>query len=268
MADKELRKILMEARLRLLRLHHEANAGHIGGNFSCLDCLVLLYNRILGRDDRALLSKGHSAGALYVALWSAGHISEETLTTFTKDDTLLGVHPPVNGFDIIPFGTGSLGHGPSLTAGLALAKKLKNEPGRVFCVSSDGEWQEGSCWEALAFAVHRKLDNLRIVIDVNGWQGFGSTEEVGSVDLDRLRKRVDAFGAEAIVCDGHDLDVLRSVLERGSDGQGRPLVALMRTRKACGIPDFENTLKSHYLPLGAELYERARRAVEEEFSNA
>src|SRR6185503_3319220 len=112
---------IKSARKRLLQMHFESGVGHIGGNLSCLDALMILFHEYIGPDDRFILSKGHSAGALYTTLWSLGRLSDEMLKTFHHDDTLLPGHPPVAGIDDILFATGSLGHGLSLAAGTAKA---------------------------------------------------------------------------------------------------------------------------------------------------
>ncbi|HAA04609.1 MAG TPA: transketolase, partial [Syntrophobacteraceae bacterium] len=252
--------LIRRARSRLLELHYRAKAGHIGGNLSCIDCLVVLYHEVLKEDDVLILSKGHSAGALYTALWSCGLLEEETLQTFACDGTFLGVHPPFNRPEVAPFGTGSLGHGPSLAAGIALGRRLQNKTGRVFCLCSDGEWQEGSCWEALSFAAHQRLEGLRLIVDVNGWQGFGSTLEVASVDINTLAARFEAFGASVRRCDGHAPGaILESLTEAPLLGQ--PNVLLLRTCKGKGLSFFEDSLASHYLPLTDTQYEAARQEL-------
>ena len=195
----ELRR---RARLRLLQMHFESGVGHIGGNLSSLDLMLVLHHEILEPGDRFVLSKGHSAGAYYVTLWTLGKLSDLDLGLFHQDGTRLCGHPPVSGIDDILFGTGSLGHGLSLAAGLAKAKRLKSEPGRVFCLTSDGEWNEGSCWEALIFSRQHNLDNLTILIDLNGLQGFGTTREVA--DLEPLCDKFRSFGLPIVEIDGHD----------------------------------------------------------------
>ena len=183
-------------------MHYESGVGHIGGNLSCLDLLLILHHRVLLPADQFVLSKGHSAGAYYVTLWTLGKLTEQDLSTFHKDGTRLSGHPPTSGIEDILFATGSLGHGLSLAAGLALAKRLKGEPGRVFCLTSDGEWNEGSCWEALIFARHHGLENLTLLVDLNGLQGFGTTREVA--DLEPLAEKFRAFGLPTLEIDGHD----------------------------------------------------------------
>lgn len=260
--EQTLPDVLKRARLRLLDLHRQAGAGHVGGNLSCIDCLVVLHHAVLREEDCFLLSKGHSAGALYTALWSCGALDEAQLRTYACEGTRLGVHTPVNDLSIAPFGTGSLGHGPSLAAGMALGLRMNSRPGRIFCLCSDGEWQEGACWEALIFAVHQHLGNLRIIIDVNGWQGFGSTAEVASLGLRDLAARIESFGALVECGDGHDPQALHRLLNAPDDAQGRPGVILLRTCKGSGVRSLENTLASHYLPLTDEQYEQARKDLE------
>ena len=147
---------LKAAKLRLLKMHYDSNCGHLGGNFSCIDALMTLYHLAMTPSDRFILSKGHSAGALYITLWSMGKLNDSDLKTFCKDNTRLPGHPCGPGIPGLRFSTGSSGHGPSLAAGIALALRHKNSSNRVYCLCSDGEWQEGSGWEALVWLMHLK----------------------------------------------------------------------------------------------------------------
>ncbi len=246
------------ARLRLLRMHYESGVGHIGGNLSCLDLLLTLHHRILGPRDQFILSKGHSAGAYYVTFWTLGKLSEQDLTSFHKDGTRLSGHPPAAGIEEILFTTGSLGHGFSLAAGLALAKRLKGEPGRVYCLTSDGEWNEGSCWEALIFAKHQGLRNLTLLVDLNGLQGFGTTREVA--DLEPLAAKFRSFGLPTLEADGHECDELEHAL-RSPDGGLQVVIA--RTRKGCGVSFMEDRMEWHYLPMTEAQYRQAVQEIEE-----
>ncbi|WP_035373717.1 thiamine pyrophosphate-dependent enzyme [Pseudoduganella violaceinigra] len=257
--DQDFRALLRTVKLRLLQLHRDANCGHIGGNFSCIDALMTLHHQVLGEHDRFVLSKGHSAGALYVTLWSLGKVSDTDLESFARDDTLFPGHPSGAGIPGLMFSTGSLGHGPSLAAGLALAARHKGLGQQVYCLCSDGEWQEGSCWEALNFAIHQRLDNLTILVDQNGLQGFGSTTEVMSCD--DLTPRFAAFGAAVQHVDGHDPDAIRAAL--AAPAAGAPRVITLKTVKGRGL-HFEGLLESHYLPLSAAHYASARQAIEQE----
>jgi transketolase len=246
------------ARLRLLRMHYESGVGHIGGNLSCLDLLLTLHHRVLLPADQFVLSKGHSAGAYYVTLWTLGKLTEQDLSTFHKDGTRLSGHPPTSGIEDILFATGSLGHGFSLAAGLALAKRLKGEPGRVFCLTSDGEWNEGSCWEALIFAKHQGLNNLTLLVDLNGLQGFGSTREVA--DLEPLAAKFRSFGLPTLEVNGHDSNALEQAL-RSLDGGIQVVIA--RTRNGCGVSFMEDRMEWHYLPMSEAQYRQAVKEIEE-----
>lgn len=242
-------KQLAAIRRRLLQMHHESGVGHIGGNLSAIDVLALLFNEHMGEEDAFVLSKGHSAGALYVALWSAGKLKDEDLRTFHRDDTLLAGHPPARGIADIMFATGSLGHGLSLAAGTALAKRLKSDHGHTFCLTSDGEWQEGSTWEALIFAAHRKLANLTVLVDHNGLQGFGGTGDVAS--MHPLQERLKGFDIDLQIVPGHDLDAMRLALATPS----RQLkVIVLETTKGKGVSFMEDRMEWHYLPLKEPYY--------------
>jgi transketolase len=245
------------AKLRLLRMHYESGVGHIGGNLSCLDILLTLHHRVLGPADQFILSKGHAAGAYYVTLWTLGKLTELDLSCFHRDGTRLSGHPPASGIDEILFATGSLGHGFSLAAGLALAKRLRGEPGRVFCLTSDGEWNEGSSWEALIFVRHQRLENMTLLVDLNGLQGFGSTRDVA--DLEPLAAKFRAFGLPTLEVDGHDHDGLERTL-RSHDGGLQVVVA--RTRKGHGVSFMEDRLEWHYLPMTEVQYRQAVREIE------
>lgn len=247
--DSDFESLVKISKLRLLKMHYESNAGHLGGNFSCIDALLVLYHLVMKNEDKFILSKGHSAGALYVSLWSLGKLTDSDLETFSKDNTLLPGHPSGLGIPGLLFSTGSLGHGPSIAAGLALAEKFKNRNNRVFCLCSDGEWQEGSCWEALTFSIHNKLDNLTIIIDQNGFQGFGTTEEV--ISCRNLTQRIESFGAHTVQIDGHNFMDIKNALE--TNYLGKTNVVILNTIKGKGL-HFEGKLESHYLPLSENEY--------------
>ena len=241
------------ARKRLLQMHFESGVGHIGGNLSCLDILLALYHDVLTDIDQFVLSKGHAAGALYTALWSVGRLSDSDLKTFHRDDTLLSGHPPARGIADIPFATGSLGHGVGLAAGLALGQRLNETAGRVICLTSDGEWNEGSTWESLIFSKHHQLANLVVIVDQNGLQGFGTTSDVA--DLSPLADKFRAFGLMTVELDGHDQAALTRVLN--STNFPGPLMIVAKTIKGHGVSFMENRLEWHYLPMTAEQYEQA-----------
>ena len=240
------------ARKRLLQMHFESGVGHIGGNLSALDAMLVVFHEYLSGEDKFILSKGHSAGALYTTLWSLGRLRDQDLKQFHKDDTLLAGHPPAKGIADIQFATGSLGHGLSLAAGTALAFKLKGSDTRVVCLTSDGEWQEGSTWEALIFACHHRLFNLTVMVDHNNLQGFGSTADVAS--MSPLWDRLQGFDVDLQIIDGHDPDAIRAALEGESH---RLRVIILRTVKGHGVSFMENRMEWHYLPLSEAQFKMA-----------
>ena len=249
-------ELFRRAKLRLLRMHFESGVGHIGGNLSALDALLTLHHHVMGEDDVFILSKGHAAGALYVTLWTIGQLTDEDLTRFHGDGTKLSGHPAPGWIPGIPMATGSLGHGFPVAGGIALAKRLQSEPGRVYCLTSDGEWQEGSTWEALIFAHHHQLANLVVLIDANGLQGFGSTREVAS--LENLRDRIQSFGVHVLEVDGHDPAALRAALRRDEPGLQ---VIVLKTVKGKGVSFMEGRMEWHYLQLSREQYAQALREL-------
>jgi transketolase len=253
-----MQEILRKAKARLLRMHFESGVGHIGGNLSALDMILYLHHKEMGPDDVFILSKGHAAGALYAALWSVGRLKDEDLGRFHQEGTKLSGHPAPGWIPEIPFATGSLGHGLSLAAGIALGKKLTKRPGRVFCLLSDGEWNEGSTWEGLIFAAHHKLDRLVLLVDANGLQGFGATKDVAG--LDPLEDRIRPFGASVRSVDGHDLEGLAAALARPEPDRA-PRVIVARTVKGKGVSFMENKLEWHYLPMTKSQYDQALAEV-------
>jgi transketolase len=249
MIDKNF---LVKIKKRLIQMHFESKVGHIGGNLSCIDSMALIFHEFLNSKDKFILSKGHSAGALYVSLWSLGILNDNDLESFHRDDSYLPGHPPLNHFSLIPFSTGSLGHGLSLAVGTALGFELSKSKNKVFCMTSDGEWQEGSSWEALVFGSHHRLKNLTILVDHNNLQGFGSTENIAS--MSPLWDKLKGFNLDLDIVDGHDLDGLRQCLDKK---QEKLRIIFLKTIKGHGINFLENKMESHYLPLAKEQYEQA-----------
>jgi transketolase len=251
-----LAQLVKRSKKRLLQMHFESGVGHLGGNLSCLDTLMVLYHKVLGSDDLFILSKGHSAGALYITLWSKDVLTENDLKSFHKDDTILSAHPPPQKINAIPFATGSLGHGFPLSVGLALGRKLRKQPGRVFCLMSDGEWEEGSNWEALLFSVHHGLDSLILILDWNGFQGFGSTQEVAG--LSSITEKLHSFGLEVEEIDGHNLESIEKSLSRLIPG---PRAIIAHTTKGQGISFMENKMEWHYLTMSEVQYQQALEEI-------
>lgn len=257
MMNDRIDELARRAAKRLLRMHFEAHVGHIGGNLSALDAILVLHHEIMGPRDTFVLSKGHAAGALYVTLWTLGRLTDEDLKTFHQDGTLLAGHPASGWSSSIPFATGSLGHGLPVSVGMALGRKLQSQGGWIFCLMSDGEWQEGSNWEALIFASHHRLDNLTILVDENRLQGFGSTEAVAS--MGPLEDRLQGFHVPVSSVNGHDRAAIRAALTDHTHG---PRILLLKTVKGHGVSFMENAMEWHYLPLSDEQYRLAVSEIE------
>jgi transketolase len=248
--DEDLASLALVARRRLLRMHYESRIGHLGGNLSALDAMIALHHRVMAPEDNFILSKGHAAGALYITLWSLGLLADEDLKTFHADGTLLAGHPVPGWSEYIPVATGSLGHGFPVALGMALARQVNGEAGHVYCLTSDGEWQEGAMWEALIFWAHRGLSNITVLVDVNGLQGFGTTREVAS--MHDLGRRIEGFGVALSHVDGHDHEAIAAA------ARARPgSVILLHTVKGKGVSFMENRMEWHYLPLSSEQYAAA-----------
>lgn len=225
-------------------MYKKANAGHVGCSLSCLEMIVFAKFVLMKPEDELILSKGHAAALLYSVLAEDGVISEEEIETFYKNGTYLSAHPPVNKIKGIPFATGSLGHGLSIAAGLGLANRLKKNEKKIFCITSDGELNEGSTWEAAMFISHHKLKNITWFIDRNYLQGFGRTED--TLKLDPLDKKLESFGFQVAIADGHNFDSLKDAVTLFQNE--KPLAIICNTVKGKDL-ELQNTVDCHYLPL-------------------
>lgn len=253
-----LEERVFSVKRRFLAMYKRANAGHIGSSLSCAEILVFLRFAWLRERDRLLLSKGHAAGALYSVLAEAGVLGPNDIESFYREGTQLPALPPVNAFDAIPFATGSLGYGLSLSAGMALAARFEGEERLFFCVTSDGELDEGSVWEAALFIAHHRLDNVVWVVDRNRIQAIGRTEEV--LGLEPLDQKLRAFGYHVVGADGHDFQSLLAAREECMGvlrARRSPVVILANTVKGNGVSCLADTVDGHYLPLDDAQYETA-----------
>lgn len=263
MTTSSLHDHLYAVKKRMLGMYHAAHAGHIGCSLSCTEILVHLKFAWMKPEDRLVLSKGHAAALLYSVLAEAGEISAETIETFYHNGTILPAHPPVNRVPAIPFATGSLGHGLSLSAGMMLGARMKGDTRRCFCVTSDGELDEGSTWEAAMFIGHHRLTNLLWLIDRNRIQGIGQTEEV--LRLEPLEDKLRSFGFAVVGVDGHDfasLERARQECDALIARDGKPCVVICSTIKGHGVSYMENTVDCHYLPMNEEQYRLAISELE------
>ncbi len=249
-------------RRRVLEMCVRAQAGHIAPSFSCVDILVaLFYSGLLRHDprrprwsgrDRLVLSKGHSANALFAILSDRGVFARAELSKFIQAGGLLGTHCD----DFVPGAevtNGSLGHGLAVGAGMALAARSTNQTFRTFVLAGDGECQEGSHWEAAMWAAHQKLATLTLIVDANGMTATGPTGE--SVGLEPLEGKFRAFGWQTACVDGHShADLLRVLSVRPAARRGKPLAVIARTVKGRGVRFMENNSIWHYrIPQGREL---------------
>lgn len=247
-----------QLRLRILGLYNQAHAGHIGCSLSCIDLMIATLILRKRPQDTFLLSKGHAAAALYACLNHLGDISDDELTTFYQNGTTLPAHPAPNQHKGIPFATGSLGHGLPIGVGIAHAGKLLGDDSRVYVLMSDGETNEGTTWEAAHFALQHKLDNLVVLVDKNGLQGFGHTADVFGDTADV--RTWEAIGFETVEVDGHDVEAVMTTLDglqAGSGGNGKPRMVIAHTVKGKGVSYMENRLEWHYLPMTPDQYEQA-----------
>ncbi len=245
MTNKEnLGAIANELRTELVIKHFEAKMAHIGSDLSCLDLLITLYFRIIGPDDRFILSKGHAALGLYSVLHKKGIMSDDVYSSLGKDGTVLGEHP-IYGVSGVEVATGSLGHGLSIGAGMALAKGLSKDNGIVYVLLSDGECQEGSTLEAMNFAGRLRLDNLIAIIDSNKWQAFDRT----LIDIEIIRQEFESAGWATKSIDGHDFEQIYSAI---TEKQDRPYLIVANTILGKGVKAIEDKLEAHYKPPNAE----------------
>jgi len=258
MTDHQLQLKATALRQRMLRLIHDAGAGHTGGGLSCLDVLSVLYNRVLNVSpgttghplrDRYVQSKGHCVEALYVVMADCGYFPDADLDTVCHYKSYYVGHPTrkIKGMEM---NTGALGHGLPVCLGMALAGKMDAAPYRVFTLLGDGELAEGSNWEAAMAAAHHKLDNLVAILDHNTLQITGPTRDVMSNEP--LDEKWRAFGWEVRTVDGHDYAQLTAALTTPPEA-GKPLFIIANTVKGKGVSFMENVGKWHHgVPSAAE----------------
>lgn len=230
------------ARRTVIEAALAAGTAHIGSSLSIVDVLAVLHSDVLADYDRFLLSKGHAASALYATLAAHGKLDRDGVVQgYCSDGGAYAGHPE-RGVAGIEMTGGSLGHGPAIAVGLALAGC------RTYCLVGDGELNEGSVWEAIALGGHLKLHNLTLIVDANGLQGLGRTGDV--LDLEPLLPKLQAFGWHVSKVSGHDHDELRRVLPYAP--AGRPHAVVAQTVKGYGVSWMENELMSHYKSLKPE----------------
>lgn len=264
------KQIAKQIRVDSVRMTNKAQSGHVGSMLSMADIIAVLYEKILNVDpknpkmperDRFVLSKGHAAAAVYSVLSQKGFIPTEWLDRYYCDDGKLMGHisHKVPG---VEFSTGSLGHGLPVAVGMAIAARYAKSDRRIFCMSSDGDMNEGSTWEAIMFAAQEKLSNLTLIVDYNQVQALGHSEDV--IDLRNLKTKLEDFGWAVKEIDGHNLDEIYEALSAVPFDSKKPSAVIAHTIKCKGIPEFEDTVKSHYKYVANEDMDRVIKAIEEE----
>lgn len=251
---EELREKSCAIRRDIVTIAHRAKSGHIGPALSIVDILTVLYfhhlrinpgNPVDPGRDRFILSKGHGCAALYVTLAHRGFFPVELLATYLQDGSTLAGHPSSRTVPGVEASTGSLGHGLSIGAGMALAAKRDGNAYRTFVLISDGECDEGSTWEAVLAASHWKLPSLTCIVDYNKIQSFGRVRDV--MELEPFADKWRAFGWHVQEADGHDHAALLSTIAAADREEERPSVIIAYTVKGKGVSFMEDTVDWHYL---------------------
>lgn len=261
----ELEAIAKRVRGRILTAVHYAGAGHVGGPLSCTDMLVALYFHLMNVDperprwidrDRLILSKGHSAIALYVVLAERGYFPLDELFTFDALNSRLQGHPDMSVTPGIDMSSGSLGQGLSPGLGMALGARMLEKSFHTYVILGDGESQEGQIWEAAFVASRYGLDNLTAVLDYNGLQQYG-WQRSGTMmmkPIEHPRQKWEAFGWNVLETDGHDMGALIEVLSEARDHPGQPTMVIAHTIKGKGVSFAENEYTWHSnVPTDGEL---------------
>ena len=273
MDEKLVRELEIDAakvRIGIIEGVYNAKCGHPGGALSIADVLTYMYKHRLNVDpnmpddpkrDRVVLSKGHSAPALYAVLALRGFFPFDELKTLRQSGSRLEGHPDRKKVPGVDASTGSLGQGISQACGMALAGKMSCESYKVYTILGDGEIEEGMVWEAAMFASHYKLDNLVAIIDNNGLQIDGKISEVMSPYP--IEEKFEAFGWNVITINGHDFSQMEKAFDAAERVFEKPTVIILKTTKGKGIDYMENALEWHGKAPGDEDYQRAIKQLRE-----
>ena len=256
-----LKRTANNVRLGIIEAVYNAACGHPGGSLSIADVLTYLYFEEMNIDplnpaweerDRFVLSKGHTAPALYSVLAERGFFPKEELKTLRKTASRLQGHPDMKGVPGVDMSTGSLGLGFSTACGMALSAKVSGDTYRVYAAVGDGESEEGQVWEAAMFAAHYKLDNLTLVVDLNGLQIDGPiTEVMNPMPHD---EKFRAFGWHVITIDAHDFDEIEAAFNEAKTVKGKPTVIIAKSVKGKGVSYMENACEWHGQAPKEDLY--------------
>lgn len=250
-------------RRRILDISQQVTALHVAPAFSCTEITDVVYNGLMRREpdgkdrDVFLMSKGHGCMIQYVILEERGVLSRGDLDLYCKPDGRLGAHPDYETPGVAA-STGSLGHGLGMATGQAYAEKLKKSDLLIYCVLSDGEFQEGSTWEAMMMAANLKLDNLVAFMDYNDFGGLERMSD-GHRAFYPLVEKAEAFGWESVEVDGHDESAMFDAVMARSGG--RPLIVICRTTKGKGISYMENVPIWHYRSPNKDEYQQGLKEL-------
>lgn len=243
--------IANEIRKTVLSMIYKAQVSHIGSNFSCIDVLTVLYSKMNPEKDKLVVSKGWVAASIYALNVKYGYMPQETIDTYCDGKSeYIGLIEPI-GYPGCVIAGGSMGLGLPGAVGLALAKKLKGERGKVYVLISDGEMQIGTTWESVLIAAHHKLDNLIIMVDENSWQAMGRIEDILPYPKDFFE-----FYDNVRYSDGHNYEEIESALEMGSY-YGGPQIIFFETIKGKGVSFMENNNLWHYAQIKEDDYKKA-----------
>lgn len=262
-------ELARKIRAHALRMTSGGGSSHIGSVLSVADVLAVLYGAFLSVDpakpkwedrDRLILSKGHAGAGVYAALAERGFFPVEKLKTHYQDGSDLSGHVSHKGVPGVELSTGSLGHGLSVAAGMALACRADGRPSRVICVQSDGECDEGSVWEAAMFAAHHGLDNLIAIVDYNKIQSLDTV--ANTLALEPFADKWRAFGWAVAECDGHNHAELLAALSSVPVERGRPTCVLAHTVKGKGVSFMEHAVLWHYRTAKGDEFDRAIAELE------
>ena len=273
MAGEDVRALKRRAancRRHVVRMVRSSGCGHLGGAMSCLDILAALYFRTMRLDpknpklpdrDRFVLSAGHKCMALYSALAECGYFDMSVLDTYGKLNTKIPGHPDMYKLPGVEANTGALGHGLSISVGMALGLRLKGTKARVFTLLGDGELPEGSNWEAAAAAAHHRIDNLTAFVDDNGLQISGTTRDVMS--MQSIAEHFAAFGWATREIDGNDMSQVVACLDSLPFEKGKPSLVVAHTVKGKGVSFAENKVAYHYWKPSADELAQAERELDQ-----
>ena len=260
-----MKQIAKEIRALTVKCIASIGQGHIGGSFSIVDALTVLYYKHMNVDpknphmegrDRLVVSKGHAGPAVYATLAHKGYFPIEELFTLNRLGTNLPSHCDMNKTPGVDMTAGSLGQGLSCACGMALGSKLNKDNATIYCIIGDGESQEGQIWEASMFAAQYKLDNLIVLLDNNKLQLDGYTDDVMS--LINPMEKWKSFGFFVQSIDGNDIDQIDKAIQKAKEQKGKPSMIVLNTIKGKGVSFVEQaTTSNHSMPISKEDLEKA-----------